>query len=156
MPALLVVAHAPLASALAAVARHVYPDCASHLGAVDVPPEATPEQVSGAIEHALAALEAQAGAAREALILVDTFGATPCNVARALADGQRVRVVAGANVPMLWRTLCYADRPLAELVQRALDGGGQGVMHVPPENRRQNQSNPACGRHDPDHHPHQQ
>lgn len=152
MPALLVVAHAPLASALAAVARHVYPDCGSRLGAVDVRPEDTPEQVAAAITAAIEPLSAGG----EALILVDSFGATPCNVARSLADGQRVRVVAGANVPMLWRTLCYADRPLAELVQRALDGGGQGVMHVPPETRRQNQSSPASARHDPEDRSHQQ
>ena len=42
----------------------------------------------------------------------------------------RARVVAGVNVPMLWRALCYADEPLEELVTRAVDGGTQGVMQV--------------------------
>ena len=44
----------------------------------------------------------------EALILTDVFGATPCNVAQRLADGVQVKVVAGVNVPMLWRSLCYS------------------------------------------------
>jgi PTS system mannose-specific IIA component len=58
-------------------------------------------------------------------------------------------------VPMLWRTLCYADLPLAELVARAVDGGTQGVMHVPPEHPR---PPPAASpaRHGPVEHHHQQ
>ena len=46
-------------------------------------------------------------AAPDVLIFTDVFGATPCNVAQRLADGVQVKVVAGVNVPMLWRTLCY-------------------------------------------------
>ena len=60
------------------------------------------------------------------LILTDVFGATPCNVAQRLADGVQVKVVAGVNVPMLWRTLCYADEPLDALVARALAGAHAG------------------------------
>ncbi len=55
-------------------------------------------------------------------------------------DGVLSRVVAGVNVPMLWRTLCYAHLPLAELVTRAVDGARQGVMQVAVP-RRQNQAN---------------
>lgn len=150
MPSLLVVAHAPLASSLAAVATHVYPDCRRQLATVDVSPDASPERIEADIRAALAAL-----GGTEALILTDMFGATPCNVARQVADGVHVRVVAGVNVPMIWRTLCYGRLPLDELVARAVDGGTQGVMHVPPETRRQNQSN-AAGRHDQDEHPDQQ
>lgn len=125
MAFLLLVAHAPLASALLAVARHVYPDCSSKLVAVDVPPGAELQAVEASIRSALVG-----PATQEVLILADVFGATPCNAALAVADGQRMRVVAGVNVPMLWRTLCYADAPLEDLVTRALAGAGQGVMHV--------------------------
>jgi PTS system ascorbate-specific IIA component len=150
MPVIVVVAHAPLASALLAVAQHVYPDCARQLAAVDVGPGATPEGVAADIRAARAAYPEG-----ETLILTDMFGATPCNGARGLADGTTVRVVAGVSVPMLWRTLCYGSLPLPDLVQRALDGGTQGVMHVPPEARRQNQSNPPGG-HEQNNDPHQQ
>jgi PTS system mannose-specific IIA component len=88
------------------------------------------------------------------LILADVFGATPCNAALAAADGVRVRVVAGVNVPMLWRTLCYQDKPLDDLVNRAVAGAGQGVMHVAVP-RRQNQAVPAH-HHDQVEHHHQQ
>ena len=68
--------------------------------------------------------------APELLIFTDVFGATPCNIAQRLADGVRVKVVTGVNVPMLWRTLCYADEPLDAVVARAIAGATQGVMQV--------------------------
>ncbi len=126
MASLLLVAHAPLASALQAVARHVYPDCSRTLAGVDVDAGAEPAMVEAQIRAALAAL-----AASEVLILVDVFGATPCNAAAAVADGVHARLVAGVNVPMLWRALCYAELPLQELVTRAVAGATQGVMQVP-------------------------
>jgi mannose PTS system EIIA component len=127
MANLLVIAHAPLASSLRAVAAHVYPDCGTQLAALDVDAAASREQTVAQARAALAAMKSQ-----EALILVDVPGATPCNAACELADGMHVRVVAGVNVPMLWRALCYADLPLSELVVRAIDGGSHGVVEVTP------------------------
>jgi PTS system ascorbate-specific IIA component len=127
MTSLLVIAHAPLATSLAEVARHVYPDCGPQLAALDVNADAPADSVQAAVS---AAIEAQGPG--EVLVMVDVFGATPSNAARDAADGVRIRVVAGVNVPMLWRTLCYGHLPVAELAQRALDGGFTGVMPVPP------------------------
>jgi PTS system ascorbate-specific IIA component len=149
MPDILLVAHAPLASSLRDVAAHVYPDCGRQLAALDVDPSAPPEQVVDQIRAALAAL-----GSGETLILADVFGATPCNAALACADGVRVRVVAGVNVPMLWRSLCYAEMSLDELVARAVAGGGQGVMQVGAA-RRQNQACPPA-QNDQVEHQHQQ
>ena len=134
MAGLLVIAHAPLASALRAVAEHVYPDCAGALAVLDVPASMAVEEV----EARAATLLAEMGTA-EALILTDVFGATPCNVAQRLADGVRIKVVTGVNVPMLWRSLCYAGESLDTLVSRALAGGTQGAMQVSPS-RPQNQA----------------
>jgi PTS system ascorbate-specific IIA component len=134
MPALLLIAHAPLASSLKAVAGHVYPDCSRRLAALDVAPGANPDDVEAEARALLATLDQP-----EALILADVFGATPCNVALKMADGAKTRVVTGVNVPMLWRALCYADEPLEALVTRALAGATQGVMQVAAP-KRQNQS----------------
>lgn len=153
MAALLIVAHAPLAGALRSVAAHVYPEAAAHVDAVDVLPGAEPEALQLALRERLRGLAA-ADARAEVLLLCDVFGATPCNVALAVADGQRQRVVAGVNVPMLWRAICYRQQPLDDLVSRALSGASQGVMHVAVP-RRQNQVSPAS-RHDPLQHSHQQ
>lgn len=130
MTRLLVIAHAPLASALRQVAQHTFPECAYSLSVLDVTPEMTPETVQ---TQAALLLEPE----RETLILTDVFGATPCNAAQRLADGSRVRVVAGVNVPMLWRTLCYAQEPIDALVERALAGAAQGVLQVSPTRPQQ-------------------
>ena len=139
MAGLFIIAHAPLASALRAVAEHVYPDCATSLTAFDVPPNTPIEQV----EAQAASLLAHMGAP-ETLILTDVFGATPCNVAQRLADGVRVKVVTGVSVPMLWRSLCYAGESLDALVARALAGAAQGAMQVSPA-RPQNQARNLSG-----------
>lgn len=141
MPGLLVIAHAPLASALRAVAEHVYPDCAASLTVFDVPADMPIEQAEAVAAGLLASM-----ATSEALILTDVFGATPCNVALRLADGVRVKVVTGVNVPMLWRSLCYASEPLDSLVARALAGGTQGAMQVS-SSRPQNQSRNVSDTH---------
>lgn len=149
MAAVLIVAHAPLATALKAVAGHVYAGCGHAVEALDVGPEATPESVRDAASALIAA-----GTEPDWLVLTDVFGATPCNAALMLSDPVHVRVVAGVNVPMLWRTLCYADEPLEALVTRAVGGATQGVMQVAPA-RPQNQ-NPVALPRDPVDHPHQQ
>ena len=125
MPGLMIIAHAPLASSLKAVAQHTFPDCAQFLEALDVPPNMPIEEVETLARQMLGRIRAP-----EALIFTDVFGATPCNVAQRLADGVQVCVIAGVNVPMLWRSLCYATEPLAAVVDRALAGATQGVRLV--------------------------
>lgn len=148
MVSILIVAHAPLASALQAIASHAYTECNGEVAAVDVPPGAGLEATEAQIAAALAAMPAA-----EVLILCDAFGATPCNAALKVSDGLRSRVVAGVNVPMLWRSLCYARLPLVELVERAADGGRQGIMQAAAP-RRQDQPN-CSSSHDPDQDPDQ-
>jgi PTS system mannose-specific IIA component len=134
MPGLLIIAHAPLATSLKAVAEHAYPDCAAQLSALDVLPNTPIEEVEAQARVLLEGLRRP-----EVLILTDVFGATPCNIAQRLADGLQVKVVAGVNVPMLWRTLCYADESLDAVVARAVAGATQGVMQVA-NSRPQNQT----------------
>jgi PTS system ascorbate-specific IIA component len=131
---LLIIAHAPLASALRDVAQHTFPECAARIQALDVSPDMAPEAVEEMARAALSLVRHP-----QALVLTDVFGATPCNVAQRLADGVQVRVVTGVNVPMLWRTLCYGEESLDNLVARALAGATQGVMPVG-STRPQNQA----------------
>jgi len=141
MPGLLILAHAPLASALKAVAEHAFPDCTERLAALDVLPSMPVEEIESLGRVMLAQIGAD-----DVLIFTDVFGATPCNVAQRLADGVHVKVVAGVNVPMLWRTLCYPAESLESLVARALAGATQGVMPVA-TSRPQNQT-PRSRDHD--------
>lgn len=146
---LLIVAHQPLASALKAVAQHAYPDCSNHLEALDVAAGELPADVEARVRQQLAA-----AGEHEVLVLADVFGATPCNGALAAVDGQRSRLVAGVSVPMLWRTLCYADQSLDDLVNRAVAGAAQGAMHVAVPRRQNQPTSPS--NHDPNDHHHQQ
>ena len=125
MNGILLIAHAPLASALRACALHVFPDCAAAVAAVDVPPGESPEDTLVRARQAMGRLGSD-----EVLLIADVFGATPCNVAQRLTDRRRIRVVTGVNVPMLWRVLCYAQEGAERLAERAVSGATQGVMPV--------------------------
>jgi mannose PTS system EIIA component len=149
MPGLMIIAHAPLASSLKAVAQHTFPDCACLLEALDVLPDTPLEELEATARDMLARVRNP-----EALIFTDVFGATPCNIAQRLGDGNQVRVIAGVNVPMLWRSLCYASEPLEAIVTRAMAGATQGVMQVA-TSKPQNQTLKPGGNDQAKHH-HQQ
>lgn len=154
MPGFLVIAHAPLASALKQAAQHCYPEAVQQLQVLDVYPSMPVEEVES--QARLLLDRARSGDTRgEALIFVDVFGATPSNVAQRLADGLHTKVLTGVNVPMLWRVLNYSREPLDTLVSRALAGATQGVMQVA-SSRPINQPAHQRGTHDQDHRHHQQ
>jgi mannose PTS system EIIA component len=73
------------------------------------------------------------------LILSDIYGATPCNVVRKLLQAEHVEGVAGINLPMLVRVLTYRNGSLDKLVEKAVSGGREGVVHFDSE---------ACEHHD--------
>jgi PTS system ascorbate-specific IIA component len=125
MTGILIIAHAPLASALKSVATHAYPECGRTMEALDVLPDVSVEDIESQARSLL-----QRVLSPEALVFADVFGATPCNVALRLADDPRVRVIAGVNVPMLWRCLCYANETLDATAARAMSGATQGVLQV--------------------------
>lgn len=125
MNGIFIIAHAPLASALRQCVLHVFPDNPSGIIALDVQPNMPPEETLAQARILLS----QLGTART-LLLVDVFGATPCNVAQKLADGINTKLITGINLPMLLRTVCYRHEPLEALVSRALIGATQGVMQV--------------------------
>ncbi|NBW68639.1 MAG: PTS fructose transporter subunit IIA [Betaproteobacteria bacterium] len=120
-----IIAHAPLANALRDCAMHVYPECAHEVIALDVMPNAQPEETLR-----LANLALQNVPQDGLLVLTDIFGATPANVAQKVAGSRRAKLIAGANVPMLFRAVSYRHESLDDLVARALAGGTQGVMQV--------------------------
>lgn len=64
------------------------------------------------------------------VILTDIYGATPANVARKLLEPGRVEGIAGVNLPMLLRVLTYRERDMNTLVERAITGGCEGVLHM--------------------------
>ena len=120
-----IIAHAPLATALRDCAMHVYPECAHEIIALDVLPDAQPEETLRLANQALQNVTLDG-----LLVLTDIFGATPANVAQKVVGSRRAKLIAGANVPMLFRAVSYRHESLDDLVARALAGGTQGVMQV--------------------------
>ena len=142
---ILIIAHAPLASALRDCVLHVYPEAASGVLALDVPANESTDTT----RLSATALLAQLGAPNT-LVLTDVFGATPCNVAQKVVDGVHSKLVAGVNLPMLLRTVNYRHEPLDVLVARALSGGAQCIMQVA-VTAPQNQNRKSHDQNHPDH-----
>ena len=128
---IVIIAHAPLASALRLSVVHVFAERAEQVVAVDVQPDAT-------VSHSLAQAQQAMAPLGDVplLLLTDVMGATPCNVARQVLEvGERGEkreacVLAGVNLPMLLRAITYQNEPLAALAACALQGGTQGVLAV--------------------------
>jgi PTS system ascorbate-specific IIA component len=99
---ILIIAHAPLATALRAGVLHVFPDVELGVLALDVPAS---EPTDTTRENALQLLAQLA--TPNTLVLTDVFGATPCNIAQKVVDGVHSKLVAGVNLPMLLRTVNY-------------------------------------------------
>jgi PTS system ascorbate-specific IIA component len=66
------------------------------------------------------------------LILTDMYGGSPSNIASKLVVPGRIEAVAGVNLPMLVRALTYREKSLQVIVTKAVSGGCEGVMRVPP------------------------
>lgn len=66
------------------------------------------------------------------LVLTDMYGGSPSNIAAKLVIPGRVEAVAGVNLPMLIRALTYRDKSLSVMMTKAISGGCEGVLRVPP------------------------
>lgn len=126
MIGVLVISHGAIGETLLASAEQILGARQPQVAALGVSRGDEPEAVLARAR----ALAAELDAGQGLLVLTDMFGATPCNVAaRLLADG-RVEGVSGVSLPMLVRVLSTRNGSLAALVQRALSGGAEGVVHV--------------------------
>ncbi|WP_206997278.1 PTS sugar transporter subunit IIA [Trinickia mobilis] len=128
MAGILIIAHAPFATALRECIAHIYGGLPARIGAIDVMPDCDPAQVIDLAQSELDRLREDNGA----LVLTDMFGATPANIASRLATLPSVRVLAGVNLPMLVRAVCYRTTPLDTLVDKALAGAAKGVHAIGP------------------------
>lgn len=120
---ILIMAHAPLASALRECVSHVFADRMHTVAALDVQASDDAQTVLQQARELRQTLGAS-----PVLVLADVLGATPCNVAAQLTRDSSDALVSGVNLPMLWRAVAYQHEPVEQVAQRALQGGQQGVM----------------------------
>jgi PTS system ascorbate-specific IIA component len=126
MAGILIIAHAPFATALRECVAHIYGGIPARIGVIDVSPDCDPVQVSAFAQSEVERLREDNGV----LVLTDMYGATPANIASRLTSLADVRVLAGVNLPMLVRAVCYRTTPLDTLVDKALTGAAKGVHAI--------------------------
>lgn len=129
MAGILIIAHAPFATALRDCVAHIYGGLPARIGVIDVLPDSDPAEMTAFAETELERLREDNGA----LVLTDMYGATPANIASRLAGLPGVRVLAGVNLPMFVRAVCYRATPLDTLVDKALTGAAKGVHAINPQ-----------------------
>lgn len=123
------VTHQPLGSDLVGIATRILGDRPAGLDALEVVNDVPREDLLADAKRRLERLDRGDGV----LVLTDLYGSTPANVAVALlADQERLRVIAGVNLPMLLRALNYAELDLDAVAEKALQGGRNGVVLCSP------------------------
>jgi mannose PTS system EIIA component len=127
MIGLLIVAHGTLGESLIHCASHVMGKRPLYLRQLGVTVHDDPDAILPQGRDLIRFLDQGQGV----LVMTDIFGATPSNIACKLLAPERVLGVSGVNLPMLIRALTYREKPMAELIDKALGGGRDGVIEMP-------------------------
>ena len=126
MVGILILAHAPLASAFVAAAQHVFKNIPEKLQAIDVVADQNTDQVIAFAKQAIVELDSGTGV----LVLTDIIGATPANCALQLDALDKVVVLAGLSLPMLLRAITYRHDDLEVVFEMAQAGAQNGATRV--------------------------
>ncbi|MGQ5521630.1 PTS sugar transporter subunit IIA [Chitinimonas sp. PSY-7] len=128
MVGILLLTHYGLGESLAECAAHVLGRPLPQLRYLPVYRQDDPDVV---LERARALIR-EIDTGTGVVVLSDIYGGTPSNIAYRLIVPGRIEAVAGINLPMLVRTLNYANEPLEVVVGKAVTGGLEGVMYILP------------------------
>jgi PTS system ascorbate-specific IIA component len=126
MIGILIVAHGAFGEALIHSASHVLGKRPMRVRQVGVTVHDDPEAILPQARDLVRQLDQGDGV----LVLTDIYGATPGNIALKLLVPGKVEGVSGVNLPMLVRALTYREKGLAKVVEKALSGGTEGVIHM--------------------------
>lgn len=131
MVGVLIIAHGAFGETLIHCASHVLARRPLRVRQVGVTMHDDPELIFPQAQDLARQLDAGSGV----LVLTDILGATPSNIATRLVVPGKVEAVAGVSLPMLIRALTYREEPLPVVVQKAMSGGIDGVVHIQLENK---------------------
>jgi PTS system ascorbate-specific IIA component len=126
MIGILIVAHGAFGEAIIHSASHVLGKRPLRVRQVGVTVHDDPEAILPQALNLVKELNEGDGV----LVLTDIYGATPGNIALRLLVPGKVEGISGVNLPMLIRALTYRDQGLATVVEKALSGGTEGVIHM--------------------------
>ena len=125
MIGILIITHGTLGESLIACAKHVIGSEPKQFALLAVSNLDDPNGLLPEAQALVKTLNSGDGV----LVLSDMYGATPCNTVGKLLQPGVVEGVAGVNLPMLVRTITYRHEPLLMLVEKAVSGGREGVVH---------------------------
>jgi mannose PTS system EIIA component len=128
MIGILIIAHGTLGESLLHCASHIMGSRPRQLAQIGVTPHDDPQVILPQAIRLTRSLDSGQGV----LILTDIFGGTPSNVAARLLIPGKIEGVSGVNLPMLIRALTYRSESLGTVMEKALSGGTEGVVHMPP------------------------
>ncbi len=124
MVGIILVAHAPLASAMKQVAEHIIGPL-PELVALDIGAQADVEQMRQALADKVIAVNEGQGV----VIVTDIYGGAPSNIALSL-QSDAVRVISGMNVPMLVKLVRQSQKSLDEAVLAATEAGVDFILNA--------------------------
>ncbi|NOU23910.1 MAG: PTS fructose transporter subunit IIA [Methylotenera sp.] len=136
MIGILIIAHGGLGESLKECAKHVIGNEPRQLAFLAVDIDDDPNNLLTKARGLVDELNHGDGV----LVLSDMYGATPCNIVSKLLVPGKIEGVAGVNMPMIVRTMTYRHESLMALVEKAISGGREGVVHFDREH---------CDRYEP-------
>ncbi len=125
MIGILIIAHGGFGESLLECAKHVIGNEPRQVAYLAVTNHDDPDHLLPVAQTLVAKLNEGDGV----LVLSDMYGATPCNIVSKLLVPGVVEGVAGVNMPMIVRTMTYRHESLMSLVEKAVAGGREGVVH---------------------------
>ena len=125
MIGILIIAHGGFGESLLECAKHVIGNEPRQVAYLAVTNQDDPDHLLPVAQNLVAKLNEGDGV----LVLSDMYGATPCNIVSKLLIPGVVEGVAGVNMPMIVRTMTYRHESLMALVEKAVAGGREGVVH---------------------------
>jgi PTS system ascorbate-specific IIA component len=125
MIGILIIAHGGFGESLLDCAKHVIGNEPRQVAYLAVTNHDDPDHLLPVAQTLVTKLNEGDGV----LVLSDMYGATPCNIVSKLLVPGVVEGVAGVNMPMIVRTMTYRHESLMALVEKAVAGGREGVVH---------------------------
>ena len=122
--ALLLVTHEAIGNNMLAITRAIINDELNNSACIEVPMDSETDAILQQATKLIGGLDTEQGL----LIITDSYGSTPFNIAMTLQQNINSTLVSGLNLPMLLRIMNYRDRPLEELTRTAVEGGNKGIQ----------------------------
>ena len=134
MIGLMIITHETLGESYTKLAKHFFGQMPDNLSIIGVCPDDCPEKATVQVCHEAERLAFTDGI----LLLVDVFGATPCNIGRQLLPQYRMVMLTGLNAPMMVKALQEAPKAsdLMALAETVRQSALAGIMLIKPEQER--------------------